>query len=229
MEYVYFSRQKGLKLNDFYIDALKYLYYFCKTSFGTPFSETEDRERQTDNDRICCRPKSIRESNFTEGDLFLFSEKESTPSLKCSSKVGLMPSCCPGNKALSGKQWGDWCSPIGCLCACVSVCVDVCVCVGGTGCLAVRGEEQTDERRRRRRKRRGAQRGEWVWVPKYYRSETWRQSNPSIFNASVENVHIRGAVMFVCFIQWQILTDHQFSSHCKLKRLPPPPSSYPFL
>lgn len=52
-------------------------------------------------------------------DLFpLFQKKkrkESTPSLKCSSKVGLMPSCCPGNKALSGKQWGDWCFPIGCL------------------------------------------------------------------------------------------------------------------
>lgn len=72
-----------------------------------------------------------------------FSEKESTPSLKCSSKVGLMPSCCPGNKALSGKQWGDWCSPIGCVCACA--CVDVYVRVGGTGCLAVRGnKEQTD-------------------------------------------------------------------------------------
>lgn len=72
-----------------------------------------------------------------------FLEKESTPSLKCSSKVGLMPSCCPGNKALSGKQWGDWCSPIGCLFACV--CVDVYVCVGGTGSLAVRGKkEQAD-------------------------------------------------------------------------------------
>lgn len=62
------------------------------------------------------RGRNIRVSDFTEGDLFLFSGgKKSTPSLKCSSKVGLMPSCCPGNKALSGKQWGDWCSPIGCL------------------------------------------------------------------------------------------------------------------
>ncbi len=88
------------------------------------------------------------------------------------------------------------------VCVCVLMSVCVCVCVGGTGCLAVRGEEQTDERRRRRRrKRRGAQRGEGVWVPEYYRSETWRQSNPSIFNASVETVHIRCAVMFVCFIQ----------------------------
>ena len=34
-----------------------------------------------------------------------------------------MPSCCPGNKALSGKQWGDWCSPIGCLYVYVCLCV----------------------------------------------------------------------------------------------------------
>lgn len=52
---------------------------------------------------------------------FIIKKKESTPSLKCSTKVGLMPSCCPGNKALSGKQWGDWCVPIGCR-------VRVCVC-----------------------------------------------------------------------------------------------------
>lgn len=84
-----------------------------------------------------------------------FQGKKSTPSLKCSSKVGLMPSCCPGNKALSGKQWGDWCSPIGCLGAWVCEFVCVCARVGGTGCLAVRGEEQTDMKRRRRKKRGG--------------------------------------------------------------------------
>lgn len=43
------------------------------------------------------------------------------------------------------------------LAASVRECVSLCVCVrvGGTGCLAVRGEEQTDMKRRRRRKRGG--------------------------------------------------------------------------
>lgn len=88
--------------------------------------------------------------------------------------------------------------------ACVHV--DVCVCVGGTGCLAVRGE-----RADRPGRRRGAQRGERVWVPKYYRLETGRQSNPSIFNASVGvSTYAVQFCLFVCFTQCQILTDHQF-------------------
>lgn len=41
------------------------------------------------------------------------------------------------------------------LAASVRECVSLCVCVGGTGCLGVRGEEQTDMKRRRRRKRGG--------------------------------------------------------------------------
>lgn len=64
--------------------------------------------------------------------------------------------------------------------ACVHVDVYVCVCVGGTGCLAARGEAQTDQRGGEEHSR-----GEQVWVPKYYRLETVRQTNPSIFNASV--------------------------------------------
>lgn len=43
------------------------------------------------------------------------------------------------------------------LAASVRECVSLCVCarVGGTGCLAVRGEEQTDMKRRWRKKRGG--------------------------------------------------------------------------
>ena len=32
-----------------------------------------------------------------------------------------------------------------CVCVCVRACVAQSVCVGGTGCLVVRGKEQTDD------------------------------------------------------------------------------------
>lgn len=52
---------------------------------------------------------------------------------------------------------------------------DVCVLVGGTCCLAVRGEEKEDE-----------EHGERVWLPRNYHLETQRQSKPSISNASLD-------------------------------------------
>lgn len=87
-------------------------WYLSRTSFSALFQW--DRRP---------RPENIRRNEET---FSYFQKNESTPSLKCSSKVGLMPSCCPGNKALSGKQWGDWCSPIGCLCMCACWCLCVC-------------------------------------------------------------------------------------------------------
>lgn len=69
------------------------------------------------------------------------------------------------------------------------------VCVGGTGCLAVRGGRGADRPVRRR----GAQREEPGWVPKYYRLETRRRSNPSIFNVSVGvSTYAMQLCLFVC-------------------------------
>lgn len=79
MNVCFLSDKKGMKLypkhpkiqiSNFYIDVLEYLLYFCKTSCETPLVR-----QKTKRDRIFCQPKSIREGNFTGGDLFLIFRK----------------------------------------------------------------------------------------------------------------------------------------------------------